>query len=503
MVLINPPLLRNCEPPVALSRLGGALIASGETVILIDGAQEGLDWLVHQNEREGKNNAQTRRVGKNREKILKTLSTPHGYESFDRYKKNINDYGLLLNSSLKEGSLTPADYNHPTLSPLRSQDLVWAAEHPEEDPFYPWFKERLTKIFHGNEDKLGLSLGYLSQALTTMAILGFVKREWPQVRVILGGSLVNSWAKGPGVDVFKPYTQEISTGPGEQRVVRFAQRQFAGPGEPFLGDLVEHNYMAPGLILPYSSSLGCSWKRCTFCAEKWEDNLFFENKTHTSLKQIHSLVKKHNPTLLHITDSEISPALLEGLIASPPGVAWYGFSRFLKEMTSLDYCKALAESGCTMLCMGLESGDQNVLNQLKKGIRLDMVSPILKNLKEVGIGTFIYLLFGTPAETKQEAMNTKAFVLDHLDYIDFLNLAIFTMPHNSQEAQELETESFYEGDLSLSTNFTHPKGWSRREVRLFLEKEFRKCPSIRGILKRTPPVYTSSHAPFFLPFGNK
>jgi hypothetical protein len=79
-----------------------------------------------------------------------------------------------------------------------------------------------------------------------------------------------------------------------------------------------------------------------------------------------------------------------------------------------------------------------------------------------------------------------------------LNIAIFNMPFHSIETGTLETKPFYEGDLSLYTNFIHPQGRSRREVRAFLDREFKKEPALARILKSDPPVFTSNHAPLFI-----
>ena len=69
------------------------------------------------------------------------------------------------------------------------------------------------------------------------------------------------------------------------------------------------------------------------------------------------------------------------------------------------------------------------------------------------------------------------------------------------EAQEMETRTFYEGDLSLYTSFDHPKGWSRQLIRQYLDKELRRHPAIAPILRRDPPVFTSNHAPLFVMNG--
>jgi radical SAM superfamily enzyme YgiQ (UPF0313 family) len=159
---------------------------------------------------------------------------------------------------------------------------------------------------------------------------------------------------------------------------------------------------------------------------------------------------------------------------------------------------ALKKSGCTMLKLGLESGDQGVLDKMQKGIDLNTASQALKTLKKAGIATYIYLIFGTPAETLPEARKTLEFVAAHHETVSFLNLAIFNMPIFGAEAAEFETSSFYAGDLSLYTDFVHPGGWNRKQVRQFLDNEFKKNKAVADIIKKDPPIFTSNHAPFFV-----
>jgi radical SAM superfamily enzyme YgiQ (UPF0313 family) len=210
------------------------------------------------------------------------------------------------------------------------------------------------------------------------------------------------------------------------------------------------------------------------------------------------LVHKHKPVLVHLLDNAISPALMKAISEHPPGAPWYGFARFTRHLTDLDFCFALKRSGCVMLKLGLESGDQAVLDSLQKGIDLEEASTVLKNLKKAGIATYVYILFGTPPEGQTEARRTLEFVVKHQDCIGFLNLALFNMPIDAPETQHIKTKLFYEGDLSLYANFDHPKGWSRLMIRQFLDKEFKRHPAIAPILRRDPPVFTSNHAPFFV-----
>ena len=184
------------------------------------------------------------------------------------------------------------------------------------------------------------------------------------------------------------------------------------------------------------------------------------------------------------------------LIKQPPGPPWYGFARITRHLTDMDFVRGLKASGCAMLKLGVESGDQAVLDALEKGTDLKMVSAALRTLKAAGIATYAYLLFGTPSETRKSALKTLDFVVAHADCIDFLNPAIFNLPAGSPECDQLNTSEFYPGDLTFYREFIHPRGWNRDRVRRFLAEEFSRHDAIRSIINRDPPYFTSNHAPF-------
>jgi radical SAM superfamily enzyme YgiQ (UPF0313 family) len=215
------------------------------------------------------------------------------------------------------------------------------------------------------------------------------------------------------------------------------------------------------------------------------------------LADLARLKDESKPVLIHFLDKAISPVLLAALAEQRNRVPWYGFVRITEEMADPAFCRRLHDAGCVMLKLGLESGDQKVLDVLEKGISLQTASRVLRNLKEAGIGTYVYLLFGTPAEDRSAACLTREYVVANSPWIDFLNVAIFNMPVFA--AVDLVTRPFSAGDLSLYTDFEHLRGWNRREVRSFVDGELKRNPVIAEILKRTPPFFTSNHAPLTLP----
>jgi hypothetical protein len=508
MILIHPPVAKPCEPPAGIAKLCGALSSHGVTVDVLDANLEGLLDLLRDPALPSPD-TWTQRASRHLSGHLSLLKEWKTYHHFDRYKRAVSDLNRVLDQmGLPLGvHLGLANYQHRDLSPTRSADLISAAERPEDNPFYPYFRKRLLEfIQEKNPSLVGLSLNYLSQTLSAFAMVGFLGREAPGLPLVLGGGLVTSWMRRPGwTNPFKGLLDHLVAGPGEGPLLSILGVEKRGEGQmtgrhdtPNYDPLPLDEYLSPGHILPYSASSGCYWNKCSFCPERAEGNPYVPISGEKVIGDLQGLIKRHRPALIHLVDNAISPALLRVISENPLDAPWYGFARLTHPLTDSDFCISLKQSGCVMLKLGLESGDQGVLDQMQKGISLGEASAVLKTVKKVGIATYVYLLFGTPPEGEEEARKTLEFVATHHEDIDFLNVAIFNLPVYGPDTKQLDTHLFYEGDLSLYIDFEHPKGWNRKRVRQFLDKEFRRHPAIAPILRRDPPVFTSNHAPFFV-----
>jgi radical SAM superfamily enzyme YgiQ (UPF0313 family) len=507
VLLVYPPVTKPSEPPAGLARLSGALSSHGIEHRILDANLEGL--LAVLSSPTTKSDTWTKRAVRDRIRSLDVLRTRRGYTDISRYKAAVANLHRLLRicSSPETSRLTFADYGDRYLSPLKSADLLQIAEHPESSPFYSYFKDRLAVLVERSGTALiGFSLNYLSQALPAFAMVGFVKRAFPGIKVVLGGSLLTSWMRRDAWrNQFDGLIDYAIGGPGEAPLLSLVGKKTDCDASyrPSYRPFPLEDYLAPGLILPYSSSSGCYWSKCRFCPERAEGNAYSQIPPHSAADELRVLAAQTPPVLIHLTDNAVSPALMESLFAMPPGVPWYGFARITRHLTDPDFCMALKRSGCVMLKLGLESGNQRVLDLMQKGNNLEWSSAALKSLKRAGIGTYVYLLFGTPWETVVEARETLDFTVRHAPYIDFLNVAVFNLPANSPEAVKLDVRNFYDGDLSLCTDFLHPQGWDRRRVRHFLDKEFKRQPAVQAIMRNHPPVFGSNHAPLFLMRNDK
>lgn len=511
MLLIYPPAARSSEPPLGIARLAASIKARGGEAVSIDLCREGIDYLLGLDAEIEAGDTWTKRAVKGRLSAARSLRESETYRDRDRYGRAVADLGRALRAASRphrvEASL--ADYRDSSRSPLRLSDLGDSAARFEENIFYPLFERRIGPELDALEDAyVGVSLCFLSQALCAFALMGFIKARRADAKIVLGGGLVSSFSRVSGLDLAALFPELVDlavVGPGEEPLaaalglpsVRACGGSAAAPALS-LEDFPLDDYSAPTRILPFNFSWGCPWKNCAFCPEKAEDLPYRGIPAPEALARIVALAELHAPGLIHFCDNEVSPLYLAALASSTRGVPWYGFARFSSRLLDPAFCRALAASGCLMLQLGLESGDQAVLDAMGKGTRLGEIEAILRNLKDAGIGTYIYVLFGTPAEGRDAALRTRDFVAAHASEIDFLNAAVFNLPASGEEARTLDTRPFYEGELSLYREFRHPLGWDRKAVRNFLSEDFDSEPRIRDILARNPPVFTSNHAPFFL-----
>lgn len=499
MLLIQPPFTKPCEPSAALAQLTAHLRGNG---IACHPYDLNIDCFHYLLEREiSADDTWSKRAYKNRAKNLAELKDISIYKNIARYTKAVNDLNRLLSLAGKkyDVQLSMANYQDNRLSPSNSDDLILAAKNYQDNIFYKVYQTQIPKLISShNPSHIGISINFLSQALPAFALIGYLKDLHPEIPIIVGGGVISTWCKSPHwQNGFGDLIDHMVVGAGEEPLVEILGGSANKINHlPDHNDLKDNNYISPGYILPYAASIGCYWRKCSFCPEKSEQNPYVclpDQQVQTDLK---SLIKSTKPKLIHFLDSALSPRLMKELALSPIGVPWYGFTRISKQLTDKSFVEKLKSAGCSMLKLGLESGSEKVLNDMGKGIDLKLASEVLKTLHNAGIGTYVYLLFGTPEETESEAEETMAFTIEHAAYIDFLNLSIFNMPICGEETKKYKISQHNEGDLSVYVNFEHPKGWDRKKVREFLEKKFKKHEKIVPIMQQNPPFFTSNHAPF-------
>jgi radical SAM superfamily enzyme YgiQ (UPF0313 family) len=90
----------------------------------------------------------------------------------------------------------------------------------------------------------------------------------------------------------------------------------------------------------------------------------------------------------------------------PLGLTWSCTSRVT---TNYETLKAMKEAGCRLLIVGYESGDQQILKNIKKGATLEHAREFTKNCHKLGLVIHGDFIMGLPGETHETINNTIKF----------------------------------------------------------------------------------------------
>ncbi|MGD0013624.1 MAG: hopanoid biosynthesis associated radical SAM protein HpnJ [Bryobacteraceae bacterium] len=90
----------------------------------------------------------------------------------------------------------------------------------------------------------------------------------------------------------------------------------------------------------------------------------------------------------------------------PVGCTWSCTSRVTTDYETL---KAMKEAGCRLLIVGYESGDPEILKNVKKGATIDMARRFTENCKKLGLLVHGDFIVGLPGETRASLRRTIDF----------------------------------------------------------------------------------------------
>ena len=187
-------------------------------------------------------------------------------------------------------------------------------------------------------------------------------------------------------------------------------------------DLRPEDYYIGYLLHPYLSlytGRGCR-SRCTFCL--WPQTVGghrYRTRSVANVLEEAALLPRLFPQMKELffdddTFTDDRPrveAIARGL--GQLGLTW---SCNAKANVPRETLKVLADNGLRLLLVGYESGNQQVLNNVKKGIRVDRARRFATDCRDLGItvhGTFILGLPGETQETIQETIRFAREVNPH------------------------------------------------------------------------------------------
>ncbi len=188
--------------------------------------------------------------------------------------------------------------------------------------------------------------------------------------------------------------------------------------EVYKRDLTIENYFIGYLLHPYLSlytGRGCK-SRCTFCL--WPQTVGghrYRVRSPEHVTEEIRLAKRYFPRVreFFFDDDTFTDNLPRAeAIARELGRLGVTWSCNAKANVPRETLKILKENGLRLLLVGYESGNQQILHNIKKGMRIEVAKRFTRDCHELGIrihGTFI---LGLPGETKETIEETIRFATE-------------------------------------------------------------------------------------------
>src|SRR6202050_2540073 len=186
---------------------------------------------------------------------------------------------------------------------------------------------------------------------------------------------------------------------------------------PFATDVYEknlkiENYNVPFLLHPYVAfytSRGCP-ALCTFCL--WPQTLsghaWRVRSTDNVAREFEQADKRFPQAKEFFFDDDTFNIRKDRVIELSKRIQHVGHRWSCTARVHSDYetLKAMADAGARLLIVGFESGDPQILKNVKKGATVEMGRTFVQNCKKVGIHVHGDFIIGLPGETKETIEKT-------------------------------------------------------------------------------------------------
>jgi radical SAM superfamily enzyme YgiQ (UPF0313 family) len=312
-------------------------------------------------------------------------------------------------------------------------------------------------ILNEKPDIVGFSICYGENFMTSLAMAKRLKILNPKVKVLFGGSYISLiWDKLSGI--IGKFVDYIIYNQGEIALLGLAKEGSIGDipnliykkdkvirnKEEILSDLSElpfadfsdfnlNDYFTPFSILPVFFSKGCYWKKCSFCVHHHSySNTYKMKKTDKFIEELEYYNKKYGAKHFYFVDEMISAVqfekIAESIMQKGLNIFYYALAKPTKDFSS-DILKKMYDSGCRCLLLGVESGNQRILDLMNKGTNIEDIKNFLRSSSMAGIKNCCFFILGFPSESLEELEDTKRFIDKEL--IDIIFYGKFVLERNS------------------------------------------------------------------------
>ncbi len=250
--------------------------------------------------------------------------------------------------------------------------------------------------------------------------------------------------------------------------------------EGYFGLKHSHGTRKKKRFSPIVTSRGCPAK-CTFCSayKVWgrkfryrsPENVIAEMKEIKEKFGIEEIMFEDDNATLNVQRAE---KLFDLMIEEKLNFVWdtpNGVAAFALNEKLIDKIK---QSGCYQLNLALESGNQQVLNNIiKKPLKLERAKQLIKYARKIGLAVDIFLIIGMPGETKDHMWDSFRLAKELEIYSPFISIAT---PYPGSELYDIcrnnkyIPENFSLDDLFIRSFSISTPDWTGEELKDILRQ---------------------------------
>ena len=166
-------------------------------------------------------------------------------------------------------------------------------------------------------------------------------------------------------------------------------------------------YALPLVDKPYvivETSRGCPYT-CDFCvAPIHQGHKFRERSAKSLVDEIERTYRERGIEFFYLWGDTVTlnvksfTAFCDELIARQLPIQWFGNAR-ADNLTDPAFVHRLRRAGCWMLALGIESESDEVRKDMVKRLERQKIQTAFKNMRQAGIKSFAFFIFGYPGET--------------------------------------------------------------------------------------------------------
>jgi radical SAM superfamily enzyme YgiQ (UPF0313 family) len=394
---------------------------------------------------------------------MKVLLIEPPYERFVGFRSEWYPMGLTSIATYLAGMgydarVYHAEHGHDTAytSVVRYSQQFNRYKAAIEDDTHPVWQEIKTEIARFIPDVVGLSVA-TPKVPSAFKIANIVKSICPSAKIIVGGQHptllpeemftcpeIDFVIRGEGeetvgelINVFGLGDADYSSIQGisfvrNGKIVHTPERKLLNQLDslpfPDRERLLYLDTFTPVQLSMVMTSRGCPY-RCGFCSSQ---NMWTRKVRFFSINRVMQEIKylKENYGVKNITFMDDSFTINKkrvidfctALLDEHMDITWSCLTRV--NIIDDDIIRVMKTSGCTKVDIGIESGNQRVLDLIRKDIALDEVRQAVRVLHENNMFWAGFFMFGFPTETEQEVLDTLDFMKELRP--DWANISIFT-----------------------------------------------------------------------------